>query len=97
MRERIAKRVKNMIDAGWQRETQAIEKAALAHHLRRLRPIGYDVWLDGLNLEMAEQKIIQVTQAYAKRQATWFRNQLPGVPRLDPDAGGLDMAPPLCG
>jgi tRNA dimethylallyltransferase len=85
-RERIAKRVKNMIDAGWQREVQEIEQAGLTHHLRRLRPLGYDAWLDGLNLEMAEQRIVQATQAYAKRQTTWFRNQLAGVPQLDPDA-----------
>jgi tRNA dimethylallyltransferase len=81
-----------MIDAGWQREAQEIERAGLAHHLRRLRPLGYDVWLDKLNQEMAEQKIIQATQAYAKRQATWFRNQLPGLPQFDPDAGELYLA-----
>jgi tRNA dimethylallyltransferase len=101
MRERVAKRVKSMIDAGWQREAQEIERAGLAHHLRRLRPLGYDVWLGdgaatqapsgGLDPEMAEQRIAQATQAYAKRQATWFRNQLPGLPRLDPDAGEDDF------
>jgi len=92
MRERIAKRVKSMIDAGWQREANGIERAGLAHHLRRLRPLGYDAWLDGTNLETAEQKIAQATQAYAKRQATWFRNQLPDAPRFDPDGEDINEA-----
>ena len=32
------------------------------------------------------------TQAYAKRQATFFRNQWPDLPTWDPDAGTLDQA-----
>jgi len=85
MRDRIARRVKNMIRAGWQREVQQLVRDGFIEHIRRLRPLGYDAWLDRPNPETAEQKIIQATQAYAKRQATWFKNQLPNVMRFDPD------------
>ena len=36
----------------------------------------------------AEQAIVVETRQYAKRQRTWFRHQLAGVPvvHLDPDA-----------
>jgi tRNA dimethylallyltransferase len=36
--------------------------------------------------------IVQETQAFAKRQATWFRNQLPEAPHWDPDAAPLEAA-----
>jgi len=86
MRDRVVKRVKNMIRAGWQNEVRQIIQAGLVEHIRRLRPLGYDVWLDEPDTETAEQKIIQATQAYAKRQVTWFRNQLSeNILKLDPD------------
>jgi len=85
MRERVARRVKSMISAGWRDEVQQLVKDGYTQHLRRLRPLGYEVWLDETNPKTAEQKIIQATQAYAKRQATWFKNQLPGALLIDPD------------
>jgi tRNA dimethylallyltransferase len=90
LRDRIAKRIINMIQAGWQHEVEQLVRSGLTEHLRRLRPLGYDVWLDNPNPEKAEAKIIQATQAYAKRQVTWFNNQLPEATRLDPDASSLD-------
>ena len=89
LRDRIARRVKKMIHAGWQREVQQLVKDDLTQHVSRLRPLGYDIWLDDPNPETAEQKIIQVTQAYAKRQATWFKNQLPDALRFDPDGDAV--------
>jgi tRNA dimethylallyltransferase len=85
LRKRVAGRVKSMISAGWQSEVQQLVRDGFTHHLRRLRPLGYDVWLDEPNPEIAEQKIIRATQAYAKRQVTWFKNQLPDATRIDPD------------
>jgi tRNA A37 N6-isopentenylltransferase MiaA len=35
---------------------------------------------------------VQETQAYAKRQATWFRNQLTEAAVWDPDAEPLETA-----
>jgi len=98
LRERITRRVKNMIATGWQLEVQQLVKDGFAQHLRRLRPLGYDVWLSEPNIETiktAEQKIIQATQAYAKRQATWFKNQLPDVPQFDPDVYSASFHNPL--
>jgi tRNA dimethylallyltransferase len=92
LRERIATRVKNMIRAGWQQEVQQLMKNDLDHHLRRLRPLGYDIWLECLDPGIAEQKIIQATQAYAKRQVTWFTNQLPDAQRFEPNTS---LHPPI--
>jgi tRNA dimethylallyltransferase len=94
LKNRIAERVTSMIRAGWQQEAEQLVNNGLGHHLRRLRPIGYDVWLDGPAPETAGQKIIQATQAYAKRQATWFTNQLPDVLRVEP---GISLHPPIQG
>jgi tRNA dimethylallyltransferase len=41
---------------------------------------------------LIQARVTQETQAYAKRQATWFRNQLPGAPTWDPDAEPLEAA-----
>jgi tRNA dimethylallyltransferase len=85
MKERIATRVKKMIESGWRQEVQRIEQSSQVAHLRRLRPLGYDVLLDEPIPDAAVQKIVQATQAYAKRQVTWFKNQMPDEVRIDPD------------
>jgi tRNA dimethylallyltransferase len=77
LRERIAARVRRMIQNGWQDEVERLVRDGLTEHLLRLRPLGYDIWLEEDDPKIAEPKIIQATQGYAKRQATWFRNQLP--------------------
>ena len=89
-RQRVAARVKDMIKAGWPREVTALRTAGLEPALRRLRPLGYDLWLD--DPRGAGARIILDTRAYAKRQGTWFRNQWPEVPAWDPDAESLEAA-----
>jgi tRNA dimethylallyltransferase len=42
-------------------------------------------------------RIIQATQAYAKRQVTFFRNQWPGIPVWDPDCASIPAAAELLG
>ena len=37
-------------------------------------------------VEAAVEAAITATRQYAKRQETWFRNQMPDWPRLDPAA-----------
>jgi tRNA dimethylallyltransferase len=96
LRRRIAERVKNMIRNGWQQEAEQLVNNGLGCHLSRLRPIGYDVWLDDPNPETAEQKIVQATQAYAKRQVTWFTNQLPDAQRFEPEWAGLESIKGFC-
>ena len=89
-RERVAARVRQMLAAGWAEEAAAAREAGLEAQLRRLRPLGYEVLLD--DPDGAAGQIIRATQAYAKRQATFFRNQWPGLPAWDPDAEPLESA-----
>jgi tRNA dimethylallyltransferase len=75
---------------GWPEEVSNLRKSGLESEVRCLRPIGYEALLDS-PLE-AIAKIIHETQAYAKRQSTFFRNQWPSVPIWDPDTSSLDVA-----
>lgn len=89
-RERVAARVRQMIRAGWQKEVAALQGTPAEAALRRLRPLGYDVWMD--EPRGAGARIILDTRAYAKRQGTYFRNQWPDVPVWDPDAEPVEAA-----
>ncbi|HLO67579.1 MAG TPA: tRNA (adenosine(37)-N6)-dimethylallyltransferase MiaA [Holophaga sp.] len=89
-RVRVARRVRAMAQAGWRREAEAVRESGQEAHLRRLRPLGYGDWLD--DPAGAGPRIIQATQQYAKRQATWFRHQLAEVPVWDPDREALEAA-----
>ena len=91
-RERVVARVAAQVRAGWREEVAALAAAGHVDDLVALRPLGYAAWLDGGDLKRAQATVAQETQAYAKRQATWFRNQLPGVPVWDPDAEPLEAA-----
>lgn len=88
-RERVQHRVRAMVEAGWPREVAACLSAGHGEALRRLRPLGYLDWLEGGEPAAIEARIVCETQAYAKRQATWFRHQLPGLPTWDPDGESL--------
>jgi tRNA dimethylallyltransferase len=78
-----------MASNGWREEALGIRRAGQEEHIRRIRPIGYEAWLDEPDPQAAEQKIVRDTRAYAKRQTTWFNNQLQGTLRLDTDSHGL--------
>jgi len=84
LRERVAARVRAMLAQGWAEEAERLRAAGLEGALRSLRPLGYEALLDDPG--GAEARIVRETQAYAKRQATFFRNQWPGLPVWDPDA-----------
>jgi len=93
LRERIAKRVQVMANNGWREETMKIREKGQEEHIRRIKPIGYEIWLDEPDPKKAQQKIIRDTKAYAKRQTTWFNNQLSGAERLGlgiDDCGGVN-------
>jgi tRNA dimethylallyltransferase len=92
-KSRIEQRVRAMVVQGWQEEVQRAVLHGHAEDLRRLRPLGYVHWLEaGASPRSIEARIIQETQAYARRQGTWFRNQLPGIPTWDPDTETLEQA-----
>ena len=60
--------------------------------LEALRPSGYSAWMAGGPPRDIQAAVVRETQAYAKRQATWFRHQLPEAPAWDPDAEPLAVA-----
>jgi tRNA dimethylallyltransferase len=92
-RERVAARVRAQLAAGWRDEVRRLLSEGHGEDLRALRPLGYEELMDpGLPEDLAEARIVQATQAYAKRQATWFRNQLAHAPTWDPDAESMDQA-----
>jgi len=89
-RDRVAARVRSMIKAGWKKEVDALRASGREAELRRLRPLGYDLWMD--DPKGAGARIILDTRAYAKRQGTYFRNQWPEIPVWDPDQESLEEA-----
>ena len=93
-RDRVARRVRAQFASGWEREVAGLVQAGHEADLRVLRPLGYEALMEEgpRSPNRAQERIIQETQAYAKRQATWFRNQLATAPTWDPDAESLEAA-----
>lgn len=81
LRERIAKRFSQMMDAGWLDETRWLLSQNLADTHPAMRAVGYRQLIEHLqgecSLEEAVQNGITATRRFAKRQNTWFRNQTP--------------------
>jgi len=82
LHRRLAARVDDMVRAGLVSEVQGALAAGIAQDAPGLDGIGYREVVAMLNGELAENELrdaIQVsTRRYAKRQETWFRNQLRG-------------------
>jgi tRNA dimethylallyltransferase len=91
-RDRIARRIRGQVVAGWSREVGALLEAGHGPDLEALRPLGYREWVEGGDAARIEATIVTATQQYAKRQSTFFRNQWPEVPAWDPDAEPVDAA-----
>ncbi|HJW71215.1 MAG TPA: tRNA (adenosine(37)-N6)-dimethylallyltransferase MiaA [Geothrix sp.] len=91
-RKRIIARVAEQIRAGWPQEVARLLAEGHRPDLEAIRPLGYARWMAGGTTGAIATDIIRDTQAYAKRQATWFRNQLPTVATWDPDAEPLPVA-----
>ena len=91
-RDRVVARVEAQVRAGWPEEVAGLLAAGHGDDLIALRPLGYAAWMGGGEASRIQATVVQETQAYAKRQATWFRNQLPGAPVWDPDAEQLEAA-----
>jgi tRNA dimethylallyltransferase len=87
-RARVERRVAAQFEAGWAGEVARLLEAGHETDLRALRPLGYEAVLEG----SPRERIVQETQAYAKRQATWFRHQLKEAPAWDPDAESVEAA-----
>ena len=79
---RIEKRFAAMLDAGALDEVRALAARKLDPSLPAMKAHGVP-WLirhlnGGIPLEEATAGAIMDTRRYAKRQLTWFRNQMPG-------------------
>ncbi len=79
---RIAKRVIDMLEAGWPDEVRQLCARGIPSSAKPFQFIGYSELLGspgrGDVPEVAVHRIQQATRQYAKRQLTWFRKE-PGV------------------
>ncbi|MFO7587678.1 MAG: tRNA dimethylallyltransferase, partial [Gemmatimonadota bacterium] len=87
-RARIAERAERMLEAGWPEEVAALRESAPGADAPWMGALGYGAvaeWLDGgISREQALTRIVRDTWAYARRQRTWFRHQMPaGTVRID--------------
>jgi tRNA dimethylallyltransferase len=89
-RERVVARVAAQVQAGWPEEVARLVASGHSQDLVALRPLGYAAWMAGGDPGRVQASVALETQAYAKRQTTWFRNQMAGVPVWDPDAEPLE-------
>jgi tRNA dimethylallyltransferase len=84
---RIDERVTGMLDAGLVAEVQELLADGYRPGDPGLNATGYPeiiAYLDGeVSLQEAADAIRRTTRQYARRQLTWFRNQLPEAIWLD--------------
>jgi tRNA dimethylallyltransferase len=82
LKQRIEKRFHTMLDAGALDEVKALDARGLSETLPAMKAHGVP-WLrkffrGEISREQAADGAIMDTRRYAKRQVTWFRNQMPG-------------------
>jgi len=77
LRERIRRRVHNMLAAGWVDEVKRLRDAGLSRYIREKAPIGYADILDALegnaDFQGLEERIEARTWLLARRQTAWFK------------------------
>jgi tRNA dimethylallyltransferase len=85
---RIEARFRAMLDAGGLEEVRALAARRLDPLLPAMKAHGVPWLIRHLNgeitLEAARVGAVMDTRRYAKRQLTWFRNQLPDWPWIEP-------------
>lgn len=93
-RERIGRRTRRMLSAGWPEEARELREAGHGEGSPAMDALGYrDVvrLLEGeLDRGEAVERIARDTWQYARRQRTWFRHQVP-----EEDTVRLDAAEPV--
>ena len=95
--ERIDRRVDAMVDAGLVEEVRGLLDAGHGPDRPGMTATGYPEMAaylrGGLEIEEAKEQIRRATRRYARRQLTWFRNQLPDhALRLDGTRPADDLA-----
>ncbi|MFN2386553.1 MAG: tRNA (adenosine(37)-N6)-dimethylallyltransferase MiaA [Thermoanaerobaculia bacterium] len=85
---RIERRVREMIDAGWDEEVRGLLGSGLSLEASAFSAIGYrevaDWVMGGASASETEKKIVAATRQLAKRQRTWFSRDR-GLRWLEPD------------
>ena len=89
--QRIERRVRAMVAAGFIHEVARLLGAGYAPHDPGMNGVGYREMADHLagriTLDQAVERTCRATRRYAKRQRTWFRHQLgPGAVEVDGSA-----------
>jgi len=78
--DKINNRVDQMMESGLLEEVRGLLAMGYGENLVSMKGIGYKELIDHINhgvpLEVAVDKLKQNTRHYAKRQLTWFRNQV---------------------
>jgi len=84
--DRIAARVLQMIDRGWEAEVRRLLANGVPRDAPALQAIGYSDWIRHLDGELGREAllaaIVRATRRFAKRQETWFRRE-PEIEWLD--------------
>jgi tRNA dimethylallyltransferase len=93
LKRRIAARFEAMLAAGALEEVRALDARRLPETLPAMKAHGVP-WLrrhlrGEISIEAAAEGAIMDTRRYAKRQVTWFRNQMPDWTWVKPE-GALD-------
>ena len=84
LRQALDRRVDTMIDLGLVEETRKLIDLGLCRNTTARQAIGYRQTIDhilrNIPLDSTIEEIKLRTRQYAKRQRTWFRNQMPSIP-----------------
>ncbi|MCC6214411.1 MAG: tRNA (adenosine(37)-N6)-dimethylallyltransferase MiaA [Polyangiaceae bacterium] len=77
--ERIARRVRSMLAAGWLDEVRALRTAGLGS-ARAMRSVGYRQLAEAIeagepDAPDLEARIVRATRVFARRQRTWLRDE----------------------
>lgn len=80
--ERINQRVDQMMEAGLYEEVRNLaQKEPAIWKMQCFQSIGYKEWyahfIEGASIEVCVDRIKKNSRSFAKRQFTWFNNQLP--------------------
>ena len=84
---RIDQRVLDMMQQGFEQEVRNLLANERTAAVRPMESLGYSQMVNFINgvctIEQAIDDTRQQTRRYAKRQLTWFRNQIPGIREIN--------------
>lgn len=93
LRERIERRVRDMVAAGVLDEARRLMERGIDPRLPSMSAHGYVHWTAHLRGEIALERAVALTvrdtRAYSRRQMTWFRRD-PAISWMDPTTADAD-------